>query len=119
MRDTTQPSCGHSESGFKIITRHYGGKGQYWKRCQFCGKMGSEEIQRASGASLSLRYLDIVGPLPRSKASSLRAVVVAEREARRAAGACVACGMTTCRGSDGNPCSARREVLDDLPDKWV
>ena len=45
--------------------------------------------------------------------------VSAEIEARRAAGACTQCGVTTCLGSGkGNQCTARCEIIKH-PKEWV
>ncbi len=116
MRARKHPSYGHSKEAFQITTRHYGGCEHYWYRCKLCGKMAEEATPKASIASLKSRYLENVSPLGTSVKSLPN--VRAERQARRAAGACLACGLVICPGSRGELCLARREDLD-LPNNWV
>ena len=116
MRQSVNPSCGHAEMGFKIATLHYGGEAHYWKRCELCGKMGEVEIDKSS--IFSRRYRS-VGSSIRVGMSEAKKSALAERKARRDAGACLSCGCLLCPGSRGDACSALRGVLEGLPEKWV
>lgn len=44
MNAEPQPSCGHAEIGFHIITRACGEGEQYYLRCGLCGRIGADAI---------------------------------------------------------------------------
>ena len=113
-RDRYVPTCGHSESAFIIIRRHYEGADDSWKRCQVCGRMGEQAIAKRSVVSIKERYKRHV-----SSPSRFPSNVAAEQKARREAGACLACGSIFCQGSHGEPCTVKRIKREDLPHEWV
>lgn len=94
----------------------YGGEAHYWKRCAWSAKMGAVEIEKSSvfTRATDVAPLSIPAPMSEAKRSAL-----AERKARRDAGACLSCGGMLCPRSRGDPCLAQKGVLEALPKKWV
>ena len=114
MTQRSRPTCGHADSAFKIITRHYGGGDHYWMQCKLCGKMGTQAIPKLTKDSAAERAEAARKPPGRCLDNS----VSAEIRGRRLAGACVKCGLTICPGTRSGNCTARREIVNS-PKAWV
>ena len=76
--------------------------------------MGQQAIAKRSVTQIRERYKKHI-----SSPSRFTPNVAVERQARRAAGACLACGLIFCPGSRVEPCRVDRIKREDLPHEWV